>query len=538
MSDDPTMTPDRKAAKLARAAELAKAAKAAQPAKPAKPGSAARRADATQARSRQQLSPQAAGHLYADTRNANANISLLHIHDQSTAPGGVVRFKSILAHIERRLHLAPVFRQRLQTVPMGLDHPYWVDDEHFDLEYHVRHLALPKPGDWRQFCIQVSRIHARPLDLDRPLWEAYVIEGLDSFLDLPPGSFALLLKTHQAAVDLASLADLTSLLYDTEPAPPAPAPPVPWFADSPPGRLALVARGLSQSATAPMRLARPLARAATRVAPAAVALASEMLLRPENLPATRFNSVVSPHRVFETRRFTEAEFEAIAGLVPAATVTDAVLAVCGGALRQYLDEQGELPEQHSLAAIMPTLGPRSRGQAGPSVAWRHLMLGTHLADPVARLAELQSQTSGAPSAVARALGDRSLTDAANQASAALLAWSRRWVGTAGARLGGRTPPANAIVAVLPAPSVPLYLCGARLTYFSAILPISDGLGLAFAVTHYDGRVVISPTSCRELMPDPEHFAQCLRDSFQQYLALAQARKGRQPVVRSPAPKPG
>ena len=97
-----------------------------------------------------QLSGHDAGFLYTDTAQANANVSLLHIHDQSTAPGGVVRFKAILAQIERRLSAAPLFRQRLQRVPMGLDHPYWVDDPHFDLEYHVRHIALPKPGDWRQ----------------------------------------------------------------------------------------------------------------------------------------------------------------------------------------------------------------------------------------------------------------------------------------------------------------------------------------------------------------------------------------------------
>lgn len=115
-----------------------------------------------------QLSGHDAGFLYSDTAHSNANVSLLHIYDQSTAPGGVVRFKSILAHIERRLHLAPLFRQRLQRVPLGLDHPYWVDDENFDIEYHVRHIALPKPGDWRQFCIQSSRIHARAFDLDRP----------------------------------------------------------------------------------------------------------------------------------------------------------------------------------------------------------------------------------------------------------------------------------------------------------------------------------------------------------------------------------
>ena len=149
-----------------------------------------------------QLSGHEAAHLYSDTTHSNANVSLLHIYDQSTAPGGTVRFKSILAHVGARLDRGPLFRQRLERVPLGLDLPYWIEDDQFDLEYHVRHIALPKPGDWRQFCIQASRIHARALDLNRPLWELYVIEGLDSFLDLPEGSFAVLFKTHQAAIDV------------------------------------------------------------------------------------------------------------------------------------------------------------------------------------------------------------------------------------------------------------------------------------------------------------------------------------------------
>jgi len=477
-----------------------------------------------------QLSGHDAGFLYTDTTQANANVSLLHIHDQRTAPGGVVRFKQILAHIEGRLSAAPLFRQRLQRVPMGLDHPYWVDDPNFDLEYHVRHIALPKPGDWRQFCIQVSRIHARALDLDRPLWEAYVIEGLDSFLDLPPGSFALLFKTHLAAVDLHRLGALSSLLYDTQASPAAPPPPAPWFAESAPGRLGLVRRGLVNSATAPLRLARPLLRVATSVAPAAVALASEMLLRPQNLPATRFNAIVSPHRVFETRRFTEAEFEAIRALVPGATVDDAVAAVIGGALRRYLDDNGELPPTHSLAAIVPEAAPD--GPAPQQLRWRHVRLGTDIADARQRLTTLAAQAKDAPDEVARLLGSPALAEASEQASAALLAWSRRLVGRASARLGSSTPPANCTLAHLPAPTQPMFLCGARLSYFSAILPITDGLGLAFAVTRYDGRLVISPTSCRELMPDPEVFAQCVRDSFQEYLALTVKR----PVRRIAAAK--
>ena len=471
-----------------------------------------------------QLSGHDAGFLYTDTVHANANVSLLHIHDQSTAPGGVVRFKSILAQIERRLSASPLFRQRLQRVPLGLDHPYWVDDAFFDLEYHVRHIALPKPGDWRQFCIQVSRIHARPLDLDRPLWEIYVIEGLDSFLDLPVGSFALQFKTHLAAVELQQLGALSALLYDDSATPPPPTPPEPWFADSPPGRLRLVRRGLVSTLTSPLRLARPLVRAIGSVAPAAAALASEMLLHPQNLPATRFNSVVSPHRVFETRRFTETEFEAICQLVPGASIDDAVAAVCGGALRRYLDAQGELPLGHSLAAIVTGAEarlPPAAGKLNAGLAWRHVPLGTEIADPLQRLDSLYRQAQAGPDVVSRVLGSRLLSEIGDQAAAALLAWGRQLASRAGARLAARTPPANCSLAHVPAPQRPMYLCGARLSYFSAILPISDGLGLAFAVTRYDERVVISPTSCRELMPDPEVFAQCLRDSFQEYLALTQ-----------------
>ena len=153
--------------------------------------------------------------LYADSRHASSHVTLVNIYDPSTAPGRKIRFKGLLRHIESRLHLSPIFRKKLLRVPLELDYPYWIEDEVFDLEYHVRHLALPQPGDWRQFCIQASRIHARPLDLSRPLWEIHLIERLDRFLDLPGGSFALLTKVHHAAMDLAGSDEITTLLHDT-----------------------------------------------------------------------------------------------------------------------------------------------------------------------------------------------------------------------------------------------------------------------------------------------------------------------------------
>ena len=290
--------------------------------------------------------------LASESAHSNSNVSLIQIYDPSTAPGGRLRFKSILALVESRLHRSPIFRQKLCQVPFGLDDPYWIEDENFDLEYHVRNIALPKPGDWRQFCIQASRIHARPLDLSRPLWEIYVIEGLDSLLDLPKDSFALLTKLHHAAIDVETGTEIITLLHDTTPQPPKVEPPAPWFPDSPPSELELVCRGVMHTATSPVRLVRPLVNVVARVLPAARSLVSEFLQRQESVPVTRFNTIVSPYRVFETRRFLLDDFREIRRLVPGATINDAVLAVCAGALRKYLKANDELPDE-DLSAMTP-----------------------------------------------------------------------------------------------------------------------------------------------------------------------------------------
>jgi len=440
-------------------------------------------------RTMRQLSAHDAGFLYADTSHSNSNVTLIQIYDQSTAPGGKVRFKRILAHIESRLAGLPIFRSKLQRVPLDLDHPYWVDDPNFDLEYHVRHIALPKPGDWRQLCIQASRIHARPLDLNRPLWEIYVVEGLDSLLELPVGSFALLTKIHHAAVDAEGGSRIAMLLHDITPHAPKPAPPKPWFPQAAPGPVSLLLRGW-------------------------------------------VNSVVSAHRVFDTRRFMVEEFEAIRKLVPGATVNDAVLAVCGGALRGHLQSIDELPDT-SLSAAMPVHAPRPVGAAKRAPAsWLRVRLGTELVDPLARLALIQQQTAAALGSDA-APGEAEAADGSHQA-AATLAISGKMQGLLSLGDARRSPSAACTITNVAGPSLPLFLNGARMTYFSAIMPISDGMGLVFAVTSYDGRIIISPTSCRELLPDPEAFTQQLRDSFQEYLALARARAA--PRARSVRPR--
>ncbi len=480
-----------------------------------------------------QLSQDDALFLQSESAHSNSNVSLIQIYDPSTAPEGRLRFKSILALVASRLHRSPIFRQKLRRVPFGLDEPYWIEDENFDLEYHVRNIALPRPGDWRQFCIQASRIHARPLDLNRPLWEIYVIEGLDSLLDLPKDSFALLTKLHHAAIDEESGTEIITLLHDTTPHPPPPEPPEPWFPEAAPTDFEMVVRGLVDHSAWSRRLTRPVRSVMHRVMPTALSVAGDFLQR-ERPEVTRFNSIVSPYRVFETRRFLLDEFREIRALVRGATINDAVLAVCAGGLRAYLQANDELPER-DLATLTPIYvrDPEAGRGARREVEWVKLMLGTDIADPVARLAFVHRQTASSE-AMARAIGARELTDLATHAPASTLALTGKTLGTALLGAGRRAPLANCAITNVPGPSTPLYLNGARMTYFSAIMPINDGLGLVFAVTSYDGRIMISPTSCREQMPDPEAFAQCLRDSFQEYLAAARSRPAR-PRKKAPSP---
>ena len=467
-----------------------------------------------------QLSEHDAAYIYSDTAHANSNVTLVHIYDQSTAPGGVVRFKQIRSHVESRLDRLPIFRQKIVQVPLNLDYPYWVEDDNFQLDYHVRHIALPKPGDWRQFCIQSSRIHARSLDLSRPLWEMYVIEGLDSFLDLPQGSFAILLKIHHAAIDVENGNEITRLLHDLTPEVSTPAPTAPWFPEDPPGDLTLLWRAGFHIASWPLRLLQPVGNAWNAVKTTAQAVTRELRGVPPAFPQTRFNTEVSSQRVFETRRFSLDEFKQIRSLVEDSSVHDVVLAVCAGGLRRYLELQDELPKDSLVAAVPVAVQSERAGMASPRFSWVRVGLETHADDPVERLKAIHA-TGTASSTMTQALSARELSSMAEQAPSFAIAATSKMLRSASAVLGEWAPLANCAITNVPGSRESLYLQGAKLSYLSAIMPIHDGMGLVFSVTGYGNTIVVSFTACAEQVPDPEVLAQCIRDSFQEYLALAQ-----------------
>ena len=461
----------------------------------------------------QQLSGLDATFLNLETAQAPLHIGALAIYDQTSAPDGAVTFKGILANIESRLHMARCFRQKLATVPLGADHPYWIEDADFDLEFHVRHIALPKPGDWRQLCIQAARIHARALDLSKPLWEMYVIEGLDGVDGLPPGSFAIQTKIHHAAIDGVSGVEMTAAVHDIAPIGNPPPPEKRWKPEPVPTPVEMAFRTLINNVRQPFKFASVL----SELAPPAIRTLWER--RGETpgegdgpLPRTRFNTKVSPHRVFEARTFALDGVKQIRKRVEGATVNDVVLAVCGGALRHYLDAKNELPAA-TLSAFAP-ISVRTEGEmgtAGNQVSGMLVQLHSNLADPIERLVRVH-ETTLESKALTSAIGARSLTDLTQFMPGALAGISGRLVASTGL-MSRMNPIANTVVTNVPGPQIPLYFTGARMvTTFGLGLPL-DGLGLFHAVLSYNGTITIAITGCRAQLPDPGFYADCLQRSF-------------------------
>ena len=274
----------------------------------------------------EQMSGQDASFLYNETPNSPMHIGALMIYDPSSVDSGKQRFKDILNFIEERLHLAKTFRQKKIDVPFSLDYPYWIEDKDFDLEYHVRHIRLPEPGDWRQLCIQTARLHSRPLDLTKPLWEFTVIEGLDSVPGLPRGAYGIVSKVHHACIDGVSGVDITEAIHSLEPYPASPpAPDNPWRGEKNPNPMELMAKAQFNNMTQPFRFAEVMAHALPAITRFQAGVAARKFEVNAVVPKTRFSGRVTAHRVIEGRSFELAEVREIKNRVEGATINDVIL---------------------------------------------------------------------------------------------------------------------------------------------------------------------------------------------------------------------
>jgi WS/DGAT/MGAT family acyltransferase len=477
--------------------------------------------------------------LAMDRGHQHLHVAGLGIYDPSTAPGGKVRFKSILNFFVSRLHASKVFRRRLVCVPQDLDRPYWVEDGEIDVEYHVRHIALPQPGDWRQLMIQIARLHSRPLDMTKPLWEAYIIEGLDNIPGIPPGSFALYIKFHHAAVDGEAGAVIIRALHALSPEEglEEAADTSVKIADRDPSAVELYARTVGSKARQAVDASRLVLLLGARIASfgtdmiasgRAAELAKDLLAKlgeakpekddggkdfPGRKPQTRFDHPVSAHRVVDAAGFPLADCKTIRQHVPDITINDIFMAACGGAVRAYLDAKGELPKK-TLNAMMPisTRGDVKDADAGNQVGMTTMPLRTDIADPVERLLAVR-RGSGKSKALTAALG-KDLAGRLIQvlpAMASTLLVKKSIVALS-----------NVTVSNVRGPDVPLYMAGARLVLYLPVSIAFDNLGLNITGFSYNGVLWVCFVSCRKMMPDPGVFAECLKQSFAELVQSAVA----------------
>jgi len=472
----------------------------------------------------QQLSAQDAQFLYMETNKSLSQVTSVAIFDPSTAPGGTVRFKQIIEHVRSRVHTSPIYKRRIYHVPLELDYPYWIDDEHFDIEYHMRHGRLPHPADWRQLCIHLARFHSRPLDMQRAPWEMYVIEGIDNIPGIPKGSYAIATKIHHAAADGMAIVNFFGGLLDIDQKG-TPVMPIKQRINSArnekPTPFQMSARGLFNGLRSPVKVAESL----MKYAPSMVQTAKDRFIEKQReakatVPLTRFNLETSPHRVFDSTVFSLTEFKPIRGLVEGATINDIVLAVCSGALRKYLGHHKELPSE-SLRSFVPVNVRAPKGslqeteQPGNNISTMSPLLHTNIADPVERLTAIQAETKE-QKAARRGISARLMTDVTRHIPASTQLLAARLMMRS--EMAGRMT--NVCISNVPGPQVPVYMNGATLVTQMGLGPLSDRMGLFIAVTSQNGSISFSATSCRRTMPDVDFFMECMRASFNDLVAAA------------------
>ena len=466
------------------------------------------------------------------------HIGSIMIYDPSTAPNGFVRFKDILSFVEDRLQLAKTLRQKMVKVPFGIDYPYWVQDIDFDLEYHVRHVALPEPGDWRQLCILAARIFARPLDLSRPPWEMTVIEGLDNIPGLPKGSYAVLSKVHHAAIDGVSGVDLMQATHTLFPTQAPLDTPDTWVPEANPSQIGTFVRGSMRSMTLPLRQMN-----ATRKSLPGLFRATKGLIKRDygvkhliETPNTRFNVSVTPHRMYGASSFKIADVIAMRAMCKGAKINDVMLSITGGALRRYLDAKGELPDT-SMTAMAPisVRAEDEKNAMGNQVSAMFVPLGSHIDDAHERLEYVFEETAKAKN-MTNDLGARQMTEMAKLApSMAMNVGATLYTRF---KLADKTKPfVNTIVTNVPGPRIPIYSAGAKAVSVFGMMCLFDGVALGHIVQSYMDDITLSYTACRSAMPDPDFYAECVQASFDDHMKALKAFEKKEAAKATQITKP-
>ena len=443
-----------------------------------------------------------------------------HMHIGSTAifEGPPPAWDDIRAMVAGKLPLVPRYRQRVRTVPLDLGRPVWADDPHFRLEYHLRQTALPSPGGAEQLRNLVGRVMSQKLDTTKPLWEIWIVEGLED------GHWALLSKVHHCMVDGVSGTDLLAVLLDDSP---EPSPPVPdtWRPGADPSGARLIGEALTDYLVSPYEQFRA-ARAAAR-RPLAVArgllgagkgiVAMAGVVRPAS--SSSIVGPIGPHRRYTWARTSFDDVKVVRHAF-GGTVNDVVLATITRGFRDLLTAHGEDPSQQTVRTLVPVSVRRAdeRGSYNNRVSALFADLPVGLTDPVERLSSIREQMDTLK-ASGQAVAAETLTSLSGYAPPLLLALGTRVAFRAAGRVGTGV---NTVTTNVPGPRHPLYAVGRRMVEAIPYVPIASPMRVGIAIFSYEGRLTFGVTSDFDSIPDPEVLASGIEAGMTELLKVAEA----------------
>jgi diacylglycerol O-acyltransferase len=458
-----------------------------------------------------------ASFLAQEGENAHMHVGAVLIFE-----GPPPNYEDFLAQIRGRLHLVPRYRQKLAFPPLETGRPLWVDDPNFNLQYHVRHTALPSPGSNEQLRALAARVHSQRLDRSKPLWETWLVQGLED------NRFALISKTHHALVDGVAGVDLATVLFDAEPVPnPSPYEGEPWVPQREPSAVQLAARGIRALVQTPFELTGKALSAATQptrtleTAREAIEGVGEVAWAGLNpAPETPLNVPIGPHRRFAFVRNELSDYKTVKDAL-GGTVNDVVLAVVAGGLRAWLRSRGVRTEGLELRALVPVSirGEDQHHQMGNRIAAMRAPLPVYVEDPVARLAVVREAMNGLKDSK-QAVGAEVLAGVQSFAPPTVLAQA--------SRINFSTRLFNLIVTNVPGPQFPLYVLGRQLQDLFPIAFLPRNHALAVAVMSYNGGMDFGLLGDYDAVPDLDDIGEHLQASLTELLTAAAKASGAKP----------
>ncbi|MFE7802188.1 wax ester/triacylglycerol synthase family O-acyltransferase [Nocardia sp. NPDC057440] len=453
-----------------------------------------------------------ASFLYLETGTQHLHVCALLILDP-TAGGTHYSFDTFKAELGRRLPLVPQMRRRVHEVPFNLDHPVWVEDPDFDLDYHIRRIGIPSPGGREQLAELVGDIASRPMDRDRPLWQMNVVEGFAG------DKIAVICKYHHAAVDGITGANMMMHLCDVEPGATRPEPTEQWQPEPTPNDWKLAAEGLinfPNKAGLVGMVPKTLGMVAGFVQRRRESKAGMAL--PLTAPRTPFNRAITPHRAVA---FTETNLDAIKEIKTAfgVKVNDVVLTIVAGVLRTYLEKHDELPDRSLIASVPVSTHEDSRHDEGINkVSTLFSRLGTDIADPVERLRQVAEFNRGAKEEY-QLIGADFLQDWSEYAPPNTFRLAARVYSSL--KLAEHHPVVhNLVVSNVPGPPLPLYFLGVRVDGMYPFGPVFHGAGLTVTVLSNNDDLDFGFIACKELVPDIATLADAVPGVVDELLAAA------------------